>query len=161
MTFSRNYRSSFALSTLVNVMHVQLVYAAFFTATLGSKFEACLPVWLFLTWTCWCVLLRTLSGSILTPASRNSCPSISASLSTNCSVYTRVCLNKGRHQLTHIWLQHPDFLFGYTGVRRKFSWGVVSISGIWWSFVFGVRSLWRHNLTSYVSKPTFWRSLLT
>ena len=24
-----------------------------------------------------------------------------------------------------------------------------SFSGIWWSFVFGVRSLWRHNLTSY------------
>jgi len=22
-------------------------------------------------------------------------------------------------------------------------------SGTWWSFVFGVRSLWRHNLTSY------------
>ena len=34
------------------------------------------------------------------------------------------------------------------GVRRKFSRGV-SISGIWWSFVFGVRCLWRHNLTSY------------
>ena len=27
--------------------------------------------------------------------------------------------------------------------------GGVSFSGIWWSFVCGVRSLWRHNLTSY------------
>jgi len=36
----------------------------------------------------------------------------------------------------------------FSGVRRKFSWGV-SFSGIWWSFVFGVRCLWRHNLTSY------------
>ena len=35
-----------------------------------------------------------------------------------------------------------------SGVRRKFSWGV-SCNGIWRSFVFGVRSLWRHNLTSY------------
>ena len=35
-----------------------------------------------------------------------------------------------------------------SGVRRKFSWRV-SFSGIWWSFVFGLRSLWRHNLTSY------------
>ena len=35
-----------------------------------------------------------------------------------------------------------------SGVRRKFSWGG-SFSGIWWSFVFGVCCLWRHNLTSY------------
>jgi len=35
-----------------------------------------------------------------------------------------------------------------SGVRRKFSWGV-SFSGIWCSFVFGVRCLCRHNLTSY------------
>ena len=35
-----------------------------------------------------------------------------------------------------------------SGVRRKFSWGV-SFSGIWWLFVFGVRCLWRHNLTSF------------
>jgi len=27
--------------------------------------------------------------------------------------------------------------------------GGFSFSGIWWSFVFGVRSLWRHNLMSY------------
>jgi len=27
--------------------------------------------------------------------------------------------------------------------------GGVSFSGIWWSFVSGVRSSWRHNLTSY------------
>jgi len=38
--------------------------------------------------------------------------------------------------------------FGFSGVRRKFSRGV-SFSGIWWSFVFGVRSLWRHYLMSY------------
>jgi len=24
-----------------------------------------------------------------------------------------------------------------------------SFTGMWWSFVFGVRCLWRHNLTSY------------
>jgi len=35
-----------------------------------------------------------------------------------------------------------------SGVRRKFSWGG-SFSGIWWSFLFAVRCLWRHNLTSY------------
>jgi len=38
--------------------------------------------------------------------------------------------------------------FNASGVRRKFSWGV-SFSGRWWSFVFGVCCLWRHNLTSY------------
>jgi len=27
--------------------------------------------------------------------------------------------------------------------------GGVSFSGIWWSFVFGVRCLWRHNWTSF------------
>jgi len=27
--------------------------------------------------------------------------------------------------------------------------GGVSFSGIWWPFVFGVRCLWRHNLTSH------------
>ena len=37
-------------------------------------------------------------------------------------------------------------------VRRKFSWRGF-ISGIWWSFVFGVRSLWRHNLTPYSYFP--------
>ena len=35
-----------------------------------------------------------------------------------------------------------------SGVRRKFPW-VVSFNDIWWWFVFGVRYLWRHNLTSY------------
>jgi len=35
-----------------------------------------------------------------------------------------------------------------SGARRKFSWGV-SFSGTWWLFVFSVRCLWRHNLTSY------------
>jgi len=34
------------------------------------------------------------------------------------------------------------------GERKKFSWGWISFSGIWWSFAFGVRSLWRHNSTS-------------
>jgi len=29
--------------------------------------------------------------------------------------------------------------------------GGVSFNGIWWSFAFGVRFLWRHNLTSYSS----------
>ena len=32
--------------------------------------------------------------------------------------------------------------------------GGVSFNGIWWSFVFGVLSLWRHNLTSYSCFPT-------
>ena len=45
-------------------------------------------------------------------------------------------------ELNSLW---TDFT---SGVRRKFSWGV-SFSGIWWSFAFGVRCLWRHNLTSY------------
>ena len=31
---------------------------------------------------------------------------------------------------------------------ENFHWGV-SFSGLWWSFVFDVRSLWHHNLTSY------------
>jgi len=33
------------------------------------------------------------------------------------------------------------WLHATSGVGRKFSF-----SGIWWSFVFGVRCLWRHNL---------------
>ena len=37
---------------------------------------------------------------------------------------------------------------GTSGVRRKFSWGGSLFSGLRWSFAFGVRSLWRHNLTS-------------
>jgi len=45
---------------------------------------------------------------------------------------------------------------GASGVRRKFSWGV-SFSDIWWWFVFGVRSLWRHNLTSF---PCFQTNVL-
>jgi len=40
-------------------------------------------------------------------------------------------------------------VFPNSGVRRKFSWGGFSFSGIWQSFLFGVRRLWRHNLTSY------------
>jgi len=34
-----------------------------------------------------------------------------------------------------------------SGACRNFSW-VVLFSGIWWSFVFGVRCLWCHNLAS-------------
>jgi len=30
-----------------------------------------------------------------------------------------------------------------------------SFTGIWWSFAFGVRSLWRHNLTSYWCFQTY------
>jgi len=42
------------------------------------------------------------------------------------------------------------------------SHGEVSFSGIWWSFAFGVRCLWRHNLTSHLCfQTTFWRGLLT
>jgi len=37
-------------------------------------------------------------------------------------------------------------LFWFIGVRRKFSRGGVSFSGMWWSFVLGVGCLWRHNL---------------
>jgi len=36
----------------------------------------------------------------------------------------------------HQWRTHKIFM-GY------------SFSGVWWSFLFGVRCLWRHNLTSY------------
>jgi len=32
---------------------------------------------------------------------------------------------------------------------QKTFMGRVSFSGVWWPFVFGVRSLWHHNLTSY------------
>ena len=44
---------------------------------------------------------------------------------------------------------------------RKFSWGG-SCSGIWWSIVI-VCALWNVTIRChlYVSKPTFWRSLLT
>jgi len=53
----------------------------------------------------------------------------------------------------HCSQRHVQFRRGNTktilrdcrGVRRKFSWGV-SFSGIWRSFVFSVRCLWRHNL---------------
>jgi len=41
------------------------------------------------------------------------------------------------------WLQNVQISVKLSGVRRKFSWGV-SFSGIRWSFVFGVRCLWRH-----------------
>jgi len=33
--------------------------------------------------------------------------------------------------------------------QKLFMCGGVSCSGVWWSFVFGVRSLWRHSLASY------------
>ena len=44
-----------------------------------------------------------------------------------------------------------------SGVRRKFSWGEFWFRVIWWSFVFGVRCLWRHNLTSF---PCFQTNVL-
>ena len=37
---------------------------------------------------------------------------------------------------------------------QKIFLGGVSFSGIWWSFVFGVRCLWRHNLTSHLCFQT-------
>ena len=40
-----------------------------------------------------------------------------------------------------------------SGVRRKFSLGGL-FSGLWWSFAFGVRCLWRHNLKSYSVSQT-------
>jgi len=43
-------------------------------------------------------------------------------------------------------LKHQSF----SGVCRNFSWRVsFSSMGLWWSFAFSVRCLWRHNLTSY------------
>ena len=45
------------------------------------------------------------------------------------------------------WSEDP-ITVGCSGVHRKFSWGGVLCNGTWWSFVFGVRFLWRHNLTS-------------
>ena len=45
---------------------------------------------------------------------------------------------------------------GPSGVRRKFSWGGW-FKVIWLSFVFGVRCLWRHNLTSF---PCFQTNVL-
>jgi len=45
---------------------------------------------------------------------------------------------------------------GHSGVRRKFSWGDW-FRVIWWSFVFGVRCLWRHNLKSF---PCFQTNIL-
>jgi len=48
----------------------------------------------------------------------------------------------------------------YSGVRRKFSWGVHSVAcGAYLLVVCGVCdvTIWRH---IHVSKPTFWRSLL-
>jgi len=44
-------------------------------------------------------------------------------------------------------------ILGYSSIAtvpyaENFDWGV-SFSGIWWSFVNGLRGLWHHNLTSY------------
>jgi len=42
------------------------------------------------------------------------------------------------------------FLFGSEQWRtQELFMGTVSISGIWWTFVFGVRCFWRHSLTSH------------
>jgi len=43
---------------------------------------------------------------------------------------------------------HNDSSMIGSGVRRKFLWGEEIFSDLWWSFVFGVRCLWRHNLIS-------------
>jgi len=45
----------------------------------------------------------------------------------------------------------------YSGVSKKFSWGGFWLRIIWWSFVFGLRCLWRHNLTSF---PRFQTNVL-
>jgi len=59
---------------------------------------------------------------------------------------------------SHLTLHlYPDFSSKRPAVDccvyNMFQWkifmGIVSFSGMWWSFVFGVRCLWRHNLTSY------------
>jgi len=42
------------------------------------------------------------------------------------------------------WLVNKNLIASTSGARRKFSF-----SCIWWSFVFGVRSLLRHKFTSY------------
>ena len=67
-----------------------------------------------------------------------------------CKLHTKLC----SHLLKRKFRIHKG-----SGVSRKFSW-VGSFSGIWWSFVFGVRYLWRHNLTSYscigVRAGKFW-----
>jgi len=39
-----------------------------------------------------------------------------------------------------------DYTLETSGEHRKFSWGGISFSGIWWSFVFSVGCLWCHNL---------------
>jgi len=49
-------------------------------------------------------------------------------------------------QLAYIQ-NHIKSISKSSGARRKFSWGGW-FRVIWWSFVFGVRCLWRHNLTS-------------
>ena len=47
------------------------------------------------------------------------------------------------------WCSHISNSWSSSGVRRNFSWWGFSFRGIWWSFVFAVCCLWRHNLTSY------------
>jgi len=63
-----------------------------------------------------------------------------------------------------LWCNHSNFmqllLRVYSGVRRKFSWGFHSVAcGVHLYLVYAVSdvTIWRH---IYVSKPTFWRSLL-
>jgi len=46
---------------------------------------------------------------------------------------------------------------GVSVVRRKFSWGGGWLRVIWWPFVFGLRCLWRHSLTSF---PRFQTNVL-
>jgi len=88
-------------------------------------------------------------------------------MSCYCLTSVTACACNGSARMPHQRASAPlacvavsvSFLCVYTsnsGVRRKFSWGV-SFSGIWWSFIFGVRCLWRHNLMPY---PCFQTNVL-
>jgi len=46
------------------------------------------------------------------------------------------------------WVQIFELYFTTVAYAENFHGGV-SFSSIWWPFVFGVRCLWRHKLTSY------------
>jgi len=58
-------------------------------------------------------------------------------------------------RLLHIWskpenweISIMEYMMSFISYIQNFRVGV-SFRGIWWSFVSGVRSLWRHNLKSY------------
>jgi len=63
-----------------------------------------------------------------------------------------VCGQNAYHHHENVWLRDAveaqNLVTEVSGARRKFSWRG-SFSGISWPFSFSVRSLWRHNLTSY------------